>query len=319
MSTPQPSTSTPVVEKVEKDKSKRRSIQRFVSKIIKTGKKKAEPTESSAAPAPAPEVPEASTSAAATAEPAPPVAAEIKETPAEASASKIPIGAKQLAEKHGIEITEDWPYTRPPVGERVEKPIRMRVRRYCHLCETAFGSEKACPSCGHKRCVDCPRSPAAKTDKKKSKTKHKEFDPYEGLTLPRKPGGQDLVHRKIRQRVHYKCHKCETDFAGQKVCGQCSHTRCKKCHREPSRKPKPVEEVKKKKPFKWTCSECDTSGNTGRSCSSCNHSRCVDCVKEIPKRKKPIIPTGAASDTDTKEEGLIDKVTSALASTSIAS
>lgn len=69
-------------------------------------------------------------------------------------------GARLLAEKHGIDIPDDWPYaTRPPVGERVEKPIRMRVRRYCHECQTAFGSEKVCSNCNHKRCVDCPRSP----------------------------------------------------------------------------------------------------------------------------------------------------------------
>jgi hypothetical protein len=333
MSTPQTASGS---QPVEKDKSKRRSIQRYLSKIIKTGKqgKKTDLSqnpESSSSTAPAlattsevpaviPPVAEASktTDNAASEPKVVPVATEVV-----AKQTTISIGARQLAEKHGIDIPEDWPYaTRPPAGERVEKAIRMRVRRYCHQCQTAFGSEKTCPSCSHKRCVDCPRSPAAKTDKKKTKTKHKEYDPYENLTMPSKTGGQDLVYRKIRQRVHYKCHKCETDFAGQKACGQCSHNRCKKCHREPSKKPKPVEEPKRKRTRKWTCSECSTPSNITRHCTQCNHVKCVKCVPELPKRKKPVRGEGYASETDTQDQGVsqstIDKVTSALAATGIA-
>ncbi|KAF3929624.1 hypothetical protein ABW20_dc0101144 [Dactylellina cionopaga] len=362
MSTPQPTSST--------KESRRKSIQRFVSKLIKPGakpSKKPVPTaetaaaESSTTSAP---VPVASTSAAAatpaapTSAPPPPPTDDAVITPtpiaaavvteaaaptepeseskpiAEASTTAKPVtaqpaalsaGARQLAEKHGIEIPEDWPYAvRPPVGERVEKPIRMRVRRYCHICQTAFGSDKSCPSCAHKRCVECPRSPLAKTDKKKTKPKHKEFDPYDGLTLPGKPGGQDLVYRKIRQRVHYKCHKCEADFAGQKTCPSCSHNRCKKCHREPSRKPKPIEEIRRKRPIKWTCSECHHPSNATRACTKCNHPRCVDCVREIPKRKKKkaVIRPGVTSAVGTKQDVAgdssdIDKVSSALAATSI--
>jgi hypothetical protein len=33
--------------------------------------------------------------------------------------------------------------------------------------------------------------------------------------------------------VHRKCHRCETDFASEKVCNKCHHTRCKKCPRHP--------------------------------------------------------------------------------------
>lgn len=296
-----------------------------MSKIIKTGKpKKTEPAETAEASTSAAPPAVLETPAIAVPETSKPVDAEPESKDGQTPPAKATIlsnGARQLAEKHGIEIP-DWPYAaRPPVGERVEKPIRMRVRRYCHVCQTPFGSEKVCPSstCGHKRCVDCPRSPAAKS---KTKTKPKEYDPYEGVTLPSKTGGQDLVYRKIRQRVHYKCHKCETDFAGQKVCGSCSHSRCKRCHREPSRKPKPETEVKRKKPIKWTCSECSTNGNVAKACAQCNHIRCVDCTREIPKRKKRAPLSGVVSDTD-GDQGLsssdIAKVTSALAATSIAS
>ncbi|KAK6356553.1 hypothetical protein TWF718_000905 [Orbilia javanica] len=357
MSTPQPTTGGPPVEK---DKSKRRSIQRFVSKLVKPSKtKKSAPTESSSASAPGPSTststplvektpaakttdpvePSTSTAAAAAAaapettveptieaeEPSKtiPETSTVAAAAVEPSKAKTPLslGARQLAEKHGIEIPEDWPYSaRPPVGERVEKPIRMRVRRYCHECQTAFGSEKTCPSCGHKRCVECPRSPPPKADKKKSKSKTKEFDPYEGLTMPSKTGGQPLVYRKIRQRVHWKCHKCESDFAGQKTCPKCTHNRCKKCHREPSRKPTPIEEIKRKKPVKWTCSECSASANITKSCASCSHPRCVDCVREVPKKKKKkaVLPPDFASASDTAAgQSDIERVSNALAATTI--
>jgi len=54
-----------------------------------------------------------------------------------------------------------------------------------------------------------------------------------GLTLPSRTGGQDLVRKKIRQRVHRTCHRCETDFGAEKVCSNCKHHRCKKCPRDP--------------------------------------------------------------------------------------
>jgi len=53
------------------------------------------------------------------------------------------------------------------------------------------------------------------------------------LTLPSRTGGQDLVRKAPRQRVHRTCHRCQTDFAGEKICKKCSHTRCKNCPREP--------------------------------------------------------------------------------------
>ncbi|KAF3207011.1 hypothetical protein TWF106_008861 [Orbilia oligospora] len=348
MSTSQPPTGGPPVEK---DKSKRRSIQRFVSKFVKPSKaKKHEPTEttpaaessSASAPGPSTSAPVAEkTPATKTTDPVPQSSTksnveptikveEPSKTIPEATTSTVEppktkpalsLGARQLAEKHGIEIPEDWPYAaRPPAGERVEKPIRMRVRRYCHVCQTAFGSEKTCPSCAHKRCVECPRSPPSKPDKKKTKTQPKEFDPYEGLTMPSKTGGQPLVYRKIRQRVHWKCHKCESDFAGQKTCPKCTHNRCKKCHREPSRKPTPVEEIKRKKPLKWTCSECSASANITKACASCSHPRCVDCVREVPKKKKKkaVLPPDFASGSDTAAgQSDIEKVSSALAATTI--
>ena len=54
-----------------------------------------------------------------------------------------------------------------------------------------------------------------------------------GLTLPSRTGGQPLVHKKIRQRVHRTCHRCQTDFGAEKICIKCKHNRCNKCPHNP--------------------------------------------------------------------------------------
>lgn len=64
-------------------------------------------------------------------------------------------------------------------------------------------------------------------------TRKKKKDYISGLTLPSRTGGQDLVRKAPRQRIHRTCHRCQTDFAGEKVCKKCNHNRCKKCPREP--------------------------------------------------------------------------------------
>lgn len=128
--------------------------------------------------------------------------------------------------------------------ERVEKPIRMRVRRTCHNCQTSFGSNKVCVGCSHTRCKKCPRYPPAKTkEQKEAKAKAavvaaEEPRPKKSkapvLTIPSRTGGQDLVRKPIKQRVRRTCHRCGTLFHGQATeCENCKHIRCKKCPRDP--------------------------------------------------------------------------------------
>lgn len=64
-------------------------------------------------------------------------------------------------------------------------------------------------------------------------TRKKKKDYISSLTLPSRTGGQDLVRKAPRQRVHRKCHRCSTDFASEKICRKCNHHRCKTCPREP--------------------------------------------------------------------------------------
>jgi len=151
--------------------------------------------------------------------------------------------AQALFKKHGLDVKpSDLPLSNTPQAERVQKDIRMRVHRTCHKCDASYGPEKTCQQCGHKRCKRCPRHPLKKSkDKGKEKLTAKGAPGYKkrrgdymyGITIPGKRGGQDLVHKEVRQRVHRKCHRCEADFAGEKVCANCKHQRCKKCPRLP--------------------------------------------------------------------------------------
>ncbi|CUS14275.1 unnamed protein product [Tuber aestivum] len=240
--------------------------------------------------------------------------------------------AHALFKKHGLEIsTSDWPLSTVPPGDRVQRDIRMRVHRTCHKCSTSFGPDKICNSCNHKRCKKCPRQPAKKPkDKGKGKEKvgeksgersfqkagRKKKKPAYGvpLTLPSRTGGQDLVRRPPRQRVHRKCHRCQTDFAGEKICRKCSHTRCKNCPREPFKKNKPPgyydgldpedsEEDKQlptrprrtyKKPRRrvhWICTKCSTTFvEKAKICEGCGSNRDDTGLRDPPK-KTPYKPT----------------------------
>ena len=39
------------------------------------------------------------------------------------------------------------------------------------------------------------------------------------------------VHARVRMRVRYNCHVCNTTFRHERACRQCSHARCDACPR----------------------------------------------------------------------------------------
>lgn len=163
--------------------------------------------------------------------------------------------ARALFAKYGLTLEpEEWMSSRNLNVERVEKPIRMRVRRTCHRCQTTFGPDKVCVNCQHVRCKKCARYPPAKPkdqkdqkEQKEAKTKvaaaaaakqearpKKQKEKLPVLTIPSRTGGQDLVRKPIKQRVRRYCHRCNNLFIGAATeCTQCKHIRCKKCPRDP--------------------------------------------------------------------------------------
>ena len=56
-------------------------------------------------------------------------------------------------------------------------------------------------------------------------------------TTPR-TGDTQWVEKKVVMRVHRQCHRCQTAFGSEKTCANCNHTRCKKCPRFPTKRPK---------------------------------------------------------------------------------
>ncbi|KAJ5875840.1 uncharacterized protein N7529_001424 [Penicillium soppii] len=67
-----------------------------------------------------------------------------------------------------------------------------------------------------------------------------ELDPPTDLQLTR-------VAKQIRIRVRRTCHRCETTFGAEKVCINCSHTRCTKCPRFPPARQPDEPQVRKPK------------------------------------------------------------------------
>ncbi|KAF2083382.1 hypothetical protein K490DRAFT_51837 [Saccharata proteae CBS 121410] len=225
--------------------------------------------------------------------------------------------ARALFAKYGLTLeAHEWITTGKPDTkvERVEKPIRMRVHRQCHRCQTTFGPDRVCLQCEHKRCKKCPRYPAKK-DKGKGKEKEKEKGEKEKtgdvtfLTIkPRSGVGPDLERRAPKQRVRRSCHHCGGLFvpATATTCIGCQHTRCTKCPREPSKRKKwpdgypgdvqasdTEDERVWRKPrqrVRWNCERCDAVFmEKTKICTGCGHERCPDCKRAPPKktRKEP--------------------------------
>jgi hypothetical protein len=168
--------------------------------------------------------------------------------------------ARVLFAKYGLTLEpEEWKSPTDLQLARVTKPIRMRVRRTCHRCDTTFGPDKVCVNCQHPRCKKCPRFPPhghehgkdsgqpripkpkipeirARQYGSPSLNQHFKLtgDPNAPLKVQSRSGGPDLVRKTVRQRVRRSCHSCGKTFApNSKECEDCKHVRCKKCPREP--------------------------------------------------------------------------------------
>jgi hypothetical protein len=226
--------------------------------------------------------------------------------------------AKKISERFGLEIRPSTWYPIEGHALRVEKPIRMRVSRECHKCGHTFGSAKECPSCQHIRCKDCPRQPPKRSDAEKEESRKKraamlkaeaenppilvDWNPTHqkklALSRPSKTGGQDLVHRKPRQRVRRTCCQCSKLYSAvdAKKCDNCQHTRCTDCPREPPKKNKfpygyPGDEFGPKSTPHYQCHNCQAkfppNPAEGEECPKCSHKRCNECPRLQPRKVEP--------------------------------
>ncbi|CAK7562709.1 MAG: hypothetical protein SEPTF4163_000561 [Sporothrix epigloea] len=186
--------------------------------------------------------------------------------------------ARKLGERFGLEIKPSEWHSTEGDALRVNKPIRMRVHRTCHKCNTDFGTAKECTGCKHVRCKLCTRYPAKRNETEKQEArerralylqKQKENAPIIAdwdfptkpmvLTKPSKTGGQVLTARETPKKDKYpygypgdefgtrsiprfRCHECKTKYPVEAAegtsCIKCSHPRCTAC---PRLKPQRVE------------------------------------------------------------------------------
>ncbi|CAD6446289.1 c8ea486c-09f5-46d7-82ee-dc9163d9bcb0 [Sclerotinia trifoliorum] len=224
--------------------------------------------------------------------------------------------ARKLGERFQLNIEpHEW---QTLAGEkdawRIEKPIRMRIHRTCHRCDTTYGANKICANCQHPRCTKCPRYPLKKKEKGKTTIApigpipvdmEKQWIPTEKLilTLPsQKVGGQPLVRKKPMQRIRRTCHECSSIFqAGTKICQSCSHTRCADCPRNPPKKNKYPDGYPGDQPSsmvkKFACHKCDKTFpilessldlvSPTQECRRCKHIRCDMCKIALPRKVIP--------------------------------
>lgn len=262
--------------------------------------------------------------------------------------------ARVLFAKYGLSLEPgEWQSPADMAVQRIDRPVRMRVRRYCHRCQTTFSADRVCVNCQHVRCKKCPRHGSSKFQgssmfqnqvdppipatmfqeqvnrpisaprfenqldrpitARVSSTKANQIlakargedkpasrkEPQ--LTLPSPTGGQDLVHRKPRQRVRRFCHMCQTMYANKsKECANCSHIRCKKCPRDPPNLKKypngypgdaepPFERQERvyKKPrrrVRYTCHKCSTEYAGSKVCTNCGQEKCEETIRNPPKK-----------------------------------
>ncbi|KAK0672723.1 hypothetical protein QBC41DRAFT_13911 [Cercophora samala] len=220
--------------------------------------------------------------------------------------------AKKLGELYGLELKPSEWHSTEGHALRVEKPIKMRVHRRCHLCNTSFGLGKECPKCKHPRCKTCPRVPPKRTEAEREESRKKraalvkereanapiipDWDTTAKkvvLKRPAKAAGQDRIYQKPRQRIRRTCCQClKLIPGGTKTCECCQHTRCTDCPRDPAKKDKyPFGypgDAPGIKVGHYTCLDCQHNfseePSDDKACPKCS---CRKCERLTPRKVKP--------------------------------
>lgn len=211
--------------------------------------------------------------------------------------------ARALFAKYGLTLEDhEWITTGTTAvsSERVEKTIRMRVRRQCHRCQAHFGHDKVCSKCEHKRCKKCPAYPpkkvvAALEDKGKGAAlKEKDVVPVLAPTPAPIPVPILLptpiavpapeAPKKTRMRSGYPILTKPSPSGGPDFVRKHVSQRVRR-----------------------TCHKCEALfvPPTETVCSSCQHVRCVQCPRDPLKPKK--YPHGYPGDAPAEEESEVEQ------------
>jgi hypothetical protein len=129
---------------------------------------------------------------------------------------------------------------------RVHRPIRMRIHRSCHRCNTMFAGARVCVNCQHRACSLCQSMPRQRSLDPWNPSSSDPFaedvegDDYQGMqqqivmARANRISTQPLVRKELKQRVRRTCHSCSTLFTSRnKICTNCHHVCCEQCPRSP--------------------------------------------------------------------------------------
>jgi hypothetical protein len=197
----------------------------------------------------------------------------------------------------------------PSKIRRVEKPVRIRLHWSCHHCNTAFGRDKVCSSCGHGRCGDCARAPAQrvlrileKSRREKDAVEIKEraavASPEDDIVLG--PSSTTLAQQvpidlqtekataPLPQDEDSEAEREPLRFVYTIRSGALGGSGgLELCHMTPQRPygrsaPKPSVQRVYKQPrqrVRWTCDMCDSLFTSRDTCDNCHHEKCGDCIR----------------------------------------
>ncbi|PWY84853.1 hypothetical protein BO70DRAFT_361245 [Aspergillus heteromorphus CBS 117.55] len=230
--------------------------------------------------------------------------------------------ARALFAKYGMKIEPGEWQSGDMTVQRVVRPIRMRVRRTCHRCETMFGPDKVCVNCQHARCKSCPRYPPAKSSENREFRDHRQHTeaalqaivaqkaaaPVQKTQEPAlaeaSPTGSQEVQAPVRPIVRRTCHRCSTPFEPDTTeCGTCKHLRCTMCPREPPKmtrhplaypgegdvmEPRPRTWKKPRQRVRYRCHQCTTLYRSGETnCPNCGQEKGPNTLRDPPHRERP--------------------------------
>ncbi|KAF3767804.1 hypothetical protein M406DRAFT_328859 [Cryphonectria parasitica EP155] len=231
---------------------------------------------------------------------------------------------QQFSERCGLEVDPNAWYHMEGHVLRINRPVRMRVHRQCHQCGGDVGAKGLCGKCNHSFCHQCTRYPPKRSEDEKVASREKkayivkdrevnamivpDWDAdtrKKTVVLRRSPpsGQQELVHKKVRQRVRRVCCQCQDDngaevlfHGGQRQCPKCDHVRCTDCPRDPPKKDKypygyPGDEFGVKSIPHHSCHVCRTKFEpgveNGTPCAACSHEKCDKCDRLMPQKVEP--------------------------------
>ncbi|KAK4999641.1 hypothetical protein LTR66_001377 [Elasticomyces elasticus] len=207
--------------------------------------------------------------------------------------------ARALFAKYSLTLdTEDWPAdTAVEQKDRVEKSIRIRLRRVCHRCDTSFGTEKVCVQCTHRRCKKCPRTPAKKVRESLEAAAQNLSSTAEPANVPTPQtssgvvsdsqavpplepdsGPQDIVEPSLCLRSGLLTTQTHISSGSEFV------------HRKTTQR------------IRRTCHKCNSSiiPPSSPTCAQCQHRRCTLCPRDPPKLHK--WPNGYPGDGPPSED-----------------